>query len=227
MRKLKILIVDDKPTMRRILVNSVIKAGHSDVTEAVDAVLRGQVPEAETRWIDESGEVARAEVTTKRQEPPVRDGRQPPRLYLFGVNRDHLEDAARERGVPLEIVPDLREANVLLTTRAFFRRRPQKVKDAEAAGTPIYVLKNNNTPQMRQCLGALYPASKAFGVDRALQEAEEAIDRVKKGEGRVELSPQASYVRKLQHALADKHGLSSRSMGRDPDRRVSLSSPSP
>jgi two-component system, chemotaxis family, chemotaxis protein CheY len=35
-RKLKILIVDDKPTMRRILVNSVIKAGHSDATEAVD-----------------------------------------------------------------------------------------------------------------------------------------------------------------------------------------------
>jgi two-component system, chemotaxis family, chemotaxis protein CheY len=34
--KLKILIVDDSPTMRRILVNTVIKAGYSDVKEAED-----------------------------------------------------------------------------------------------------------------------------------------------------------------------------------------------
>ncbi len=36
MSKLKILIVDDSPTMRRILVNTVIKAGYSDVKEAED-----------------------------------------------------------------------------------------------------------------------------------------------------------------------------------------------
>ncbi len=34
--KLKILIVDDSPTMRRILVNTVIKSGYSDVKEAED-----------------------------------------------------------------------------------------------------------------------------------------------------------------------------------------------
>ncbi len=36
MSKLRILIVDDSPTMRRILVNTVIKAGFSDVKEAED-----------------------------------------------------------------------------------------------------------------------------------------------------------------------------------------------
>lgn len=36
MSKLRILIVDDSPTMRRILVNTVIKAGYSDVKEAED-----------------------------------------------------------------------------------------------------------------------------------------------------------------------------------------------
>lgn len=36
MQNLKILIVDDSPTMRRILVNTVIKAGFSDVKEAED-----------------------------------------------------------------------------------------------------------------------------------------------------------------------------------------------
>ena len=36
MSKLRILIVDDSLTMRRILVNTVIKAGYSDVDEAGD-----------------------------------------------------------------------------------------------------------------------------------------------------------------------------------------------
>ena len=36
MADLKILVVDDSPTMRRILLNTVQKAGYSDVEEAVD-----------------------------------------------------------------------------------------------------------------------------------------------------------------------------------------------
>lgn len=36
MADLKILAVDDSPTMRRIIVNSLKKAGYSDVTEACD-----------------------------------------------------------------------------------------------------------------------------------------------------------------------------------------------
>ena len=36
MPDLKILIVDDSPTMRRILVNTVVKAGYSSVKEAED-----------------------------------------------------------------------------------------------------------------------------------------------------------------------------------------------
>ena len=36
MQNLKIIIVDDSPTMRRILVNTVQKAGFSDVQEAED-----------------------------------------------------------------------------------------------------------------------------------------------------------------------------------------------
>ena len=36
MADLKILAVDDSPTMRRIIINSLKKAGYSDVTEATD-----------------------------------------------------------------------------------------------------------------------------------------------------------------------------------------------
>jgi len=195
---------------------------HPDVAEAIDAILRGQVPQAETRWMDEEG-VHRAMVTTKREEPVRMETKEPPRIYLFGVNRDRLEDAARERNLPLEIVNDLRQANVLLTTRGFYRRKPQRIRDAEAAQIPVYVLRNNNVPQMRQCLASLYPSAKrAYGVQDALAEAEEAAQRVRNGESSVELSPQASYIRRLQHALAEKYGIASRSAGKDPNRRVAF-----
>jgi stage III sporulation protein SpoIIIAA len=198
---------------------------HPDVAEAIDAVLRGQVPQAETRWLDQDGQVKKAAVTTRSngpEQPRVHETKEPPRIFLFGVNRDHLEQAARERGVPLEIVPDLRLASILLTTRPFYRRKPQKLKEAESLGVPIYVLKSNNTPQMRQCLMALYSTGRTPAAQDGIQEAEEAAGRVKTGEGCVELSPQASYVRRLQHALAEERGIASKSSGREPDRRVSF-----
>jgi predicted RNA-binding protein Jag len=38
----------------------------------------------------------------------------------------------------------------------------------------------------------------------------------------VALTPQGSYVRKLQHQLADRYNLGSRSKGREPNRRVEI-----
>ena len=39
----------------------------------------------------------------------------------------------------------------------------------------------------------------------------------------IELSPQSSYIRKLQHELAEQHSLTSRSTGKEPYRRVRIS----
>ena len=56
MANLRILIVDDSPTMRRILVNTVIKAGYSDVKEAEDGrdglakLMAGQYDLLMTDW---------------------------------------------------------------------------------------------------------------------------------------------------------------------------------
>ena len=38
----------------------------------------------------------------------------------------------------------------------------------------------------------------------------------------VELSPQVSYVRRLQHKVAERYNLSSRSRGKEPQRRVEI-----
>ncbi|MFU8796956.1 MAG: single-stranded DNA-binding protein, partial [Dehalococcoidia bacterium] len=132
---------------------------HPDVTEAVDALLHQRPARAEMRWMDEDGEVKREAITPsfgiESKEEKRRD--RPLRFYLFGANRSRLEQLAKEEGKSVRIANDLRHTDLFLTTRSYYRRKPQKIRDAEALGIPIYVLKSNNAAQMRQCLDVLYP----------------------------------------------------------------------
>lgn len=201
---------------------------HPDVDQAVDAVLRGQLTDTETRWVDETGEVrvekpVTATKKTKEKQPAESNQH---RLYLFGVNRARLEQMAKEMSLSLDIVSTLKDANLFITSKNYYRRKPQKVRDAETENLPIYVLKSNTPPQIRQLLRNIYPASSADKADYftlALGEAEAAVEQVKSGQEVVELSPQSAYIRRLQHLIAERNALFSQSTGKDPDRRVRIS----
>jgi len=204
---------------------------HPDVGEAVDALLRGQPIATETRWLDEKGEVRsrkEAPATTRQKTAKVKQqvrGKNLPKLYLFGVNRGRMEQMAKEMQLSPDIVNSLNDANLFVTSKGYYRRKPQKVSDAEALNLPIYVLKSNTPAQIRQLLDAIYPTASAEKADRfklALGEAEEAVTKVKSGQEAVELSPQSAYIRRLQHLLAERSKLSSNSLGKDPHRRVRI-----
>jgi predicted RNA-binding protein Jag len=61
-------------------------------------------------------------------------------------------------------------------------------------------------------------------VTHAMQEADDAITNLLNGgDGEVELSPQNSYIRRLQHQMAQRYNVTSRSYGREPGRRVVVS----
>jgi len=205
---------------------------HPDVGEAVDALLRGQPVATEIRWLDEKGEARIAKEVPETARKPAKKGKraskkkdESPKLYLFGVNRRRLEQMAKEMQLSLDIVDNMNDASLLVTSKSFFRRKPQLVRDAEAASLPIYALKSNTPTQMRQLLNIIYPSDdteRASPVQFAIDEAKEAITRVKAGQEAVELSPQSAYIRRLQHMIAEKHALSSRSLGKEPNRRVRI-----
>ncbi len=205
---------------------------HPDVAAAVDASLRGQYTPTEIRWLDESGQVRVAREPAAISKKPTQ-GRQratepiSPKLYLFGTNRGRLEQLVKERHLGLEVVDDLSTASLFVTTKSYYRRKPQKVKDAEALGIPLYVLKSNTPPQIRQLINTIYPTTESTNkrdtLKLALTEAEEAVDTVKSGQAAAELSPQSAYIRRLQHLLAERNRLSSRSLGKEPGRRVRIS----
>lgn len=206
-------------------------AVHDNVTDAVDAILRGRPLPPELRFIDEEGELRKemsvgfhTAVQQKVQAvPPASGPIKATKLYPYGLSHKRLEQAIAEMQLPVMLVEHLEQADIVLTLKNYYRKKPQPLRDAEARSIPVYVLKNNTVLQMEQALASLYDVE--LGVDEmsvAMREAEEAIEQVLKGEENIELSPQTSYIRKLQHQLAERHRLGSRSRGRDPYRRVQI-----
>jgi len=198
---------------------------HPSVGEAVDAILHAKAQKTEMRWVDEDGEIRKSIAETpltgnhKQPEPQV----EKPRIYLFGVNQSKLEEVAREKGIPLRLAYNLKDANLLLTTKNYYRRKPQKIRDAENAGIPIYAIKSSNVPQLRQCLENIYIAQRDLTVNSAMEEVEKAVNQVKEGSGPIELNPQNAFIRRLQHILAKRLDLNSQSHGKEPGRRVVVS----
>jgi stage III sporulation protein SpoIIIAA len=201
---------------------------HANVTETVDAILRGYDVAAEVRELDKKGELrlvtSRAQARQKRvpeERGPVAAGRER-HVYPFGVSRHRLDQAIRQIGMAATIVDQLGDADALITLRSYYRRKPQLLRDAEERGVPIYVIKSNTVLQMEQCLVSMRGERGQDPVLTALQEAEEAIGDIMKGRQSVELSPQNAYIRRLQHMLAQRYNLSSQSLGQEPQRRVRI-----
>ena len=137
----------------------------------------------------------------------------------FGLSHKRLEQAIRELGLPVVIVRDPVDADVVITLRNQYKQKAPALREAEERGLPIYVLKANTIVQIETCLTSLF-ALEADSDEAALREVEEAIGLVMSEARPVELSPQNAYLRRLQHQAAERANLVSRSRGREPYRRV-------
>ena len=167
------------------------------------------------------------------------------RIFLFGVGRDKLEAAAAESGTALQIVNELRRADLVLTTKTHYRRGSQLVRIAESSGTPVCVRRKNTMPQLQDFLDTVIKEWHGGGgngmlpdlgndedgppftgqngspiMEKAMDEAEDAANRVLSGEQTVRLAPQRSYIRRLQHLLGQRYNVASVSQGREPERAV-------
>jgi stage III sporulation protein SpoIIIAA len=145
----------------------------------------------------------------------------PMNLFAFGISRKRLEQSVRELGLPVTVARDLDEADAVVTLRNYYRRKPAALRDAESSGVPIYVLKTNTILQMESLLASLFDLE-ADPSEAALRETAEAIGLVQASGSPMELGPQNAYIRRLQHQMAERNNLMSRSRGTEPNRRVEL-----
>ncbi len=208
---------------------------HHEVAQAVDGLLRGRTLAPEIRGRDASGAVQ----IEKPQPPTARIGalREPARgrrdaapepqrtlrLLPYGLSQERLEQAAKNLRLPVQIANEVTGADAVLTLKNYYHKRPPVVTDAERRGVPVYVLRSNTLAQIEGVLEDLYGVDAATDPSaEAVRETQAAIEEIQRGAHSVELAPQSAYIRRQQHELAKQANLFSRSLGKEPKRRVRI-----
>jgi stage III sporulation protein SpoIIIAA len=215
-----------------------------DVASAVDETLRGVVPRAELRERGASGEVTVTELCSPESYGRLdaglrrgkdgrrarggaqssRSGKRKLRIYPYGINRDRLAQAVLEVGAPVEIVNEANLADVLLTLRPHARRLSKKGRGSHGQPGEVGVIRNNTSEQMENFLrgyfASAHPDSGKEDLTSALGQAEDAVIEVMESGCPVELPPQPKHIRRRQHLYVERAGLSSKSVGAEPLRRV-------
>lgn len=217
---------------------------HHDVATVVDKFLRGIPPRPEIRIRNTHGDVEVVQQAEPQERPRHRPGRfedhadreeyarptpvaprRPTgtvRIFPYGVSRNRLERAIRELRVPGQITHDHQEADAVIALKSHFRKEPPRLREAGRSPLGTYVVKSNTFTQIANTVREIFSLDVDETEQAALREAEEAIDQVADTSQPVELTPQSSYIRRLQHQLAERSDLSSSSVGSEPFRRVRI-----
>jgi stage III sporulation protein SpoIIIAA len=162
----------------------------------------------------------------EQPEPP-----QPLRVCGVGVSRTLLEEAARSRSFPLEVVEAPEGADLVLSLRGQLGREPALRRRAQDLGLPILVIKSESLHQLQRALERVSerrPTSTAAagvtGLDdahAALEECRLAVEQVVVPQGRpVELLPRSEPVRRMQAELVNHYRLRSAVFGRGQQQRL-------
>ncbi len=159
---------------------------HTNVSDSVDRLLRGQQIRTELRYRTEEGGYTKTKAVNDRVlergdkrysgrmqwngsvaenvygkggAAPDYSQMQPIAMYVYGIDRGRLERAIHRLRVPLRVVDDMKEAQALVTLKAHYRRRRAPVSNAESVGIPIYVLRSNTQHQIEKLLADVFGLS--------------------------------------------------------------------
>jgi stage III sporulation protein SpoIIIAA len=223
-------------------------AVHHDVARSVDMLLRQKPLRPEIRYRNEEGEI-QIEVSSQAEELiaglPVKENNgdyrryaaggptpsfdkvkvyPPKKVFPYGIGQNRLRQVSRSLRLPVTIVDDVEDADVVMTLKSYYRKHPQPITKAERLGIPVYILRANTIMQMESSLADIFSISpdEVDAMSLAMRETQEAIAKVLAGARSVELSPQTAGVRREQHEMARQANLISHSLGREPYRRVRI-----
>jgi len=117
---------------------------------------------------------------------------------------------------------------VVIALKATFRREPAKLAEARSKALGAYVVKSNTYIQIENIVREIFGLEGgALPTDEeaAIQETEDAIEQVRENGEPIELAPQNSFIRRLQHQLIERAQLFGESVGVEPKRRIRVSRP--
>ena len=172
---------------------------------------------------------------------------EPLRLCGLGLAPGRLQEVIRARQLPVQLVADVEQAEVVLSVRGQLGRDPELRRRAQAAGRPILVIKSDSPHLIQRALerllarsgrdettsqGAAQPSDGTDGAagapahaladgHAALEECRLAVERVVLPEGRpVELLPRSERVRQMQAELVGRYRLRCAVFGKGNQQRL-------
>ena len=139
---------------------------HHDVAKTVDLLLRGVQPRPEIRERSMAGDIqviqksdldelvdrAQRTVPGGVDAGPIMVHSRIPRSILvfpYAISRNRLERAITETGAPMQITEELGQADLVLTLKGQYRKMPKRLREAEARGKPVYLLRSNTKAQIQ------------------------------------------------------------------------------
>lgn len=154
------------------------------------------------------------------------------KVYLYAVSRTIVEKIIELLNFNVEITKNVDDADIVLAHKNFAKGGAKVLNTAKEYRAQIFYVKTNSMAQIQKVLkDALdirpYDNPEDTGYndesEKALDEVKTAVKQVMEGAPCVELAPQSTPIRKLQHDLVEQYGLQSTSIGEGENRHLRVS----
>lgn len=152
------------------------------------------------------------------------------KIYLYAVSRTIVEKVIERLDLRAEITRSIEDADIVIAHKTFAKGGAKVLSTANDYRLQIFYVKTNSMAQiqkvLKEALDLAENSETLFGyyddTERALDEAKDAINKVMAGAQEVELSPQNTHIRKLQHELVEQHNMTSKSIGEGNNRHLRI-----
>ena len=151
------------------------------------------------------------------------------KIYLYAVSRSIAEKVIERLDLNAEITRNIDDANIVIAHKNFVKGGAKVLSTAEENRLQIFYVKTNSMAQIQKVIkealdiAELNERQTFYDItEKALDEAKIAIEKILAGAPDVELKPQSTQIRKLQHELVEQHNLESRSVGEGESRHLRI-----
>lgn len=154
------------------------------------------------------------------------------KIYLYAVSRTIVEKIIELLNFNVEITKNVDDADIVLAHKNFAKGGAKVLNTAKEYRAQIFYVKTNSMAQIQKVLKDALdirpfdnPDDKGYNdeSEKALDEVKTAVKQVVEGAHCVELKPQNTQIRKLQHDLVEQYGLQSTSIGEGENRHLRIS----
>ena len=192
---------------------------HNPVAAHVDGILKDDPIEPETRTRQNEFRSKPQQETPKPIQATKQDTLH---IYPLGIRASLIKSVALTLQIPIQIVTASSDADMILSTKSQSRSKTTLSSLLKTTDIPVHIIKKNTHDSLSLFFKKWFHLSDASHIleAEATREIQLACQQAISESRIIELSPQPSHIRRLQHQHTNEIGLNSMSVGEDPNRRV-------